>query len=323
MSVLGLYSPQSALNLPERGVRVSRLADLLRVLGVADYDVWRHPELVAASIALTHQVARVCLSRDPKQLAETDALVLVTTARPAEDCVAAPGADWNWRTHDKAPPTFVEVSPPLFAAHPVWRDLGIHLVSGRAEALIPQHPRRVPVSPATLAATLFLTDRPTLLPTLEYVPAPRPVGELADLADLADLGLCPLVLRGPSRRVGRGPGFPSRGSTIERALVGDLADTHPKDVLPPELYPLRASLAALCERSSHRLLPGDAGQHSLDREAKKVLQAEVAAGRIKGFALAITPEGDELQDLGMEVVVTLPRRVGQVILRLTPRQRSS
>jgi len=43
----------------------------------------------------------------------------------------------------------------------------------------------------------------------------------------------------------------------------------------------------------------------LDREAKKALQSEVVMGRIKGFALVITPTGAGLQDLGLEVVVSL------------------
>lgn len=307
MSVLGLLAPNPAFPIPDRGVRAARMADLLRVLGLPDHEVWRHSELIAASIALTHKVERVMLTTSPEAMSDADARVLIAPAEPASEFAAPDFEGWAW-LESTSTPTFVDVAPPLVAPDPLWRRRGLHLVPGQAEALIPQHPRRVPASPAVLAATLYLSGRPTLLPTIELTPGPLPADELLEL------GLCPLSLRGPSRRVGRGPGFPAPRQSSNPPTSELPSDSE----LPAELRPLRAALSALCERSSHRLAPGEEGMRSLDREAKKILQAEVAAGTIKGYALAIVPLGDELQDLGMEVVVTLPRRVGQVILRLSP-----
>lgn len=313
MSVLGLLAPSPAFPIPDRGVRAARMVDLLRVLGVADHDVWRHPELVAAAVALTHQVGRVVLTRSPEGLFDVDARVVITAPETASQFAAPEREGWSW-LESTSTPTFLEVLPPLVAPDPLWRRRGLYLVPGRAEALIPQHPRRVAASPAVLAATLYLTARPTLLPTIELSPGPLPPDELLEL------GFCPLTLRGPSRRVSRGPGFPPPAAAMRTPPgVEPPGSDQPTDPdLPAELRPLRAALAALCERSSHRLAPGEEGMRTLDREAKKILQAEVAAGAIKGYALAIVPLGDQLQDLGMEVVVTLPRRVGQVILRLSP-----
>lgn len=307
MSILGLLASNPAFPVPGRGVRAARMADLLRVLGLPDHEVWRHPELIGAAIALTHQVGRVVLSTSFENLEGVDARVVVSRPEAASDFAAPDREGWTW-LDSASTPTFVDVAPPLVAPDPLWRRRGLHLVPGRAEALIPQHPRRVPASPAALAATLYLTGRPTLLPTVELTPGPVPADELLEL------GLCPLALRGPARRVGRGPGFPTQRPAPSPPTSEQLSDPE----LPAELRPLRVALSALCERSSHRLLPGEEGMRSLEREAKKILQAEVAAGTIKGYALAIVPLGDELQDLGMEVVVTVPRRVGQVILRLSP-----
>lgn len=310
MTVLGLFATNPTLPLPDRGargVRASRMADLLRVLGLPDHEVWRHPELIAAAIALTHKVQRVVLASSPGALSDADARVLIAPPEPAAEFAVPDREGWSW-LDTTSTPTFVDVAPPLVAPDPLWRRRGLHLVPGRAEALIPQHPRRVPASPAVLAATLHLSGRPTLLPTIELMPGPLTGDELLEL------GLCPLALRGPSRRVGRGPGFP----VLRLSSDAPTSEQHSDPDIPSELRPLRAALSALCERSSHRLAPGEEGMRTLDREAKKILQAEVAAGAIKGYALAIVPLGDELQDLGMEVVVTLPRRVGQVILRLSP-----
>lgn len=309
MSILGLLALNPAFPIPGRGVRAARMADLLRVLGLPDHEVWRHPELIAAAIALTHQVGRVVLASSNESLDGVEARVVVSQPEQASDFATPDREGWAW-LESTSTPTFVDVAPPLVAPDPLWRRRGLHLVPGRAEALIPQHPRRVPASPAALAATLYLTGRPTLLPTVEFTPGPLPADELLEL------GLCPLALRGPARRVGRGPGFPSMRPPPGERSPPEEQSSDPE--LPPELRPLRAALSALCERSSHRLAPGEEGMKTLDREAKKILQAEVAAGTIKGYALAIVPLGDELQDLGMEVVVTLPRRVGQVILRLSP-----
>lgn len=315
MATLGLFCPSPSLALPERGVRASRMVDLLRVLKIADHDVRLHPELVAASVALTHQVDRVVLSADPSHIQndshDIEARVALTAPASADTFAGPTHPAWSWVEDSPSALTFAAVEPPLQAPDPVWRRRGLYLVPGRAEALIPQSPRRVPISPAVLAAVLYLTGRPALLPTIELSPGVTP------LDDLIDLGLCPLALRGPARRVGRGAGFPARRPPPDAPPRTD-APSKTDVALPPELSPLRTALLALCERWSYRLPEGEAGMRTLDREANKVLQAEVAAGRIKGYALAITPLGDDLQDLGMEVVVTLPRRVGQVILRLSP-----
>lgn len=304
--VLGLLVLSPSLPLPARGVRAARVSDLLRVLAVADHDLWRHPVLVAAALALTHKVSRVIVAAGPDALADAAAIALLDPPPMAFDGpVPAPPPPWLFRDI----PTFAAATPgpPL---DPSWRRHGLHLVPGRAEVLLPHHPRKVAVSAAVLAATLFATGRPTLLPTVEFTPPHEPADELTEL------GYAVLSLRGPSRRVGRGPGFPSAPSA-PGAPPPTSAPRPPPD-LPPELWPLYASLTALCERSSHRLAPLEAGMRTLDREANKLMQQEVALGRIKGYALAITPTGDDLTDLAIEVVVTLPRRVGQVILRLSP-----
>ncbi|HRE89066.1 MAG TPA: hypothetical protein PK095_07990, partial [Myxococcota bacterium] len=142
MSVLGLLASSPALPmLPDRGVRAARMADLLRVLGVADHEVWRHPELVAAAIALTHQVSRVVLSASPEALVDTDARVVLTPALPATHFAAPELEGWTWLDASTTP-TFVDLAPPFVAPDPLWRRRGLYLVPGRAEALIPQHPRR-------------------------------------------------------------------------------------------------------------------------------------------------------------------------------------
>jgi len=328
MTSLGLLVVSTHLPIPPRGVRASRLTDLLRVLQVADYDVWRHPALVAAATAFMHRVSRVVLSTSLDALLDLDAIV---DLGPHELAPVAPPSD--------APPIFsngpddttlaalvlaeglaVDTPTADLAAKAPQRHF--YPTLGKASVLVTQHPRMVPVPPSALAATLYVSGAPTLLPTVEYLAPPH------DAEVLADLGFVVLRALGPSRRVARGFGFPSpRGTGADSAAAP--AELAPSGLLtsdsstnsaplPPELASLRQSLGALCERFSYRLPSDPSGMKVLDREAKKLLQSEVVAGRIKGFALAITPTGDDLQDLGLEVVVTLPRRVGQVILRLTP-----
>lgn len=328
-----LCPPTTPLPLPPRGVRAGRLVDLLRVLKVADYDVWRHPELVVAAAALLHRVPRVLLATEPAPLMAAHTFgardaVLVADLETAARLEAA-GGDTTDRPALFAPATF---EPAASARAPGSR---VYPTLGAGQVLLPQHPRLVPIPGAALAAILYTSGAPTLLPTVEYAPPPDLP---AVLEDLGELGLLLLRRIGPSRRVGRGPGFPrpprpepDAGPTLEAStgstIAPGAADGTPP--LPPELLPLRAALAALCERSSHRLALDESGARTLEREAKKLLQTEVVAGRIKGWALAVVPIGpigpgapgdqrDDVTDLGLEVVVTLPRRVGQVILRLAP-----
>ncbi len=339
MTSLGLLLVSSDLPIPPRGVRASRLADLLRVLQVADYDVWRHPALVAAATAFMHRVSRVVLATSLDALLDLDAIV---DLGPFEPAPITPPSD--------APPIFTtgpddtnlaalvtalglaaDTAPVELAAEAPRR---LYPTLGKASVLVTQHPRMVPVPPSVLAATLYVSGASTLLPTVEYLAPPH------DADTLADLGFVVLRTLGPSRRVARGFGFPSPrrrepdvatagaelapsglltvDSSTSSGSSGSSGASGASAPLPPELNSLRSALGALCERFSYRL-PSDAGgMKILDREAKKLLQSEVVAGHIKGFALAIVPTGDDLQDLGLEVVVTLPRRVGQVILRLTP-----
>lgn len=51
---------------------------------------------------------------------------------------------------------------------------------------------------------------------------------------------------------------------------------------------------------------------ALRRDAERVLQSERVGGVITGYALSIEPVGD---DVMIEVAVTLPKRVGKVIIR--------
>jgi hypothetical protein len=338
MTSLGLLVPSTHLAIPPRGVRASRLADLLRVLQVADYDAWRQPALVAAATAFMHRISRVVLATSLDALLDLDAIVDLAPHEPAP---LPPPSD--------SPPIFTTgpddttlaalVTALALAADTPPADLAaeapqrrLYPTLGKASVLVTQHPRMVPVPPSVLAATLYVGGAPTLLPTVEYLAPPH------DVDTLADLGFIVLRALGPSRRVARGFGFPSpRRSEPDVAAGAELAPSGQLTVdspttwatsatsatsgpapLPPELASLRSALGALCERFSYRLPSDPSGMKVIDREAKKLLQAEVVAGRIKGFALAIVPTGDDLQDLGLEVVVTLPRRVGQVILTLTP-----
>jgi len=314
MTSLGLLVLSTDLTLAPKGVRTSRLADLLRVLQVADYDAWRHPELVAAATALMHRISRVVLATTLEPLLDLDAIVflgpheLTPVARPAD-----------------SPPIFTSAPEDTTTSDLTTRPAPRHYPTlGRASVLVTQHPRMVPVSPAVLAATLYVSGVPMLLPTVEYLAPPQ------DPQWLTDQGFIVLRTLGPSRRVARGFGFPSPPRHSDRSAehpeleglglltAGSSGPSTSTPPLPAELASLRTALAALCERFSYRLPSDPSGMKVLDREAKKLLQSEVVMGRIKGFALAITPTGDDLQDLGLEVVVTLPRRVGQVILRLGP-----
>jgi len=116
---------------------------------------------------------------------------------------------------------------------------------------------------------------------------------------------------GLQQRLRRNAAAQQAGATEPRILFDDrrpeaeLRAAHSSDISAGATPPLPAALASLCERFSYRLPSDPSGMKVLDREAKKALQSEVVMGRIKGFALVITPTGAGLQDLGLEVVVSL------------------
>jgi len=111
---------------------------------------------------------------------------------------------------------------------------------------------------------------------------------------------------GLQQRLRRNAAAQQAGATEPRILLDDrrleaeLRAAHSSDISAASgraRLPLRALLLPPAQRPQRVKV--------LDREAKKALQSEVVMGRIKGFALVITPTGAGLQDLGLEVVVSL------------------
>ncbi len=273
-------------------VRLGRLDQIARLFG----DDWaRRPALVAAALALLERVPRVIVAPSLDALSdESDLIALVhPLSGDARATLTRPHPDATLIADLPADATPGEV----LAAH----KRGLRYAHPAGAVMLPGHRRPLPVSAAALALPL-LAGRPALGPLTEL--HPRPLAPA-----LVDAGVIALTTRAAPR-------------------------SGPRIVLPPGVRPLRrppapdpetsavatgptahleAKLTELSRRFTHRLGRDRGALATLKREAERLLQAEVAAGAITGFALVVEPAGD---DLAIEVAVTLPRRVGKVLIRV-------
>jgi len=289
---------------PERCVRLGRLGDVARLFpGEA-----LSPAPLAASVALLERVPRVIVAGSLAALTEDVAIVAF-----------AGGLDLDARSSLRAPtpdvPLLVDLTADVTPAEVLAaRARGVRFVHPGGAVLLPGQRGVLPVGGAALALPLMFSH-PTLGALCELRPAP--IDDALVLAGVIVLTTVTPPRSGP--RVTLPPGQPRLAT---RARPDDDASTHdgtdgtgaPAPAGPTAR--LERALGDLARHFSHRLERGPAALATLEREAQRLLQAEVASGAITRYSLAIQPAGD---DLAIEVAVSLPRRVGQVIIRVLPR----
>lgn len=261
-------------------LRVGRWSDVLARLGDGPWPA----AALAACCALTHRAPRVVLARPDVATTLSSPLTLELTPLPRDSerrprVVRAYGADL----------------PPPPAALASGADAGLLVVAGHGRFIPPGRGRAVPIDAASLAFTLLAAPGASLLPTVT-LDALTPRERDALQPDVATLRLA----RG---RVALPPG-------ISPLAPGPTAERPPAD-------PLAAALEALVKTHAFRLERGDAGALAgLRREAERILREEVRARRVEGFAIAVAPGEDDDGPVALEVVLRLPRRVRQVVLRV-------
>lgn len=268
--------------------RLARFADIERFAG----EGWpaRSPALVAAALSLIESVPRVVVAPS-------------VAALPSEITIVAAVGQLapEYRDSLRAPPggtLLLDLTEDVSAGEVLAaRRRGLRFVWGGGNFLLPGQRYASRVEGAALALPLVF-GRPMLGPLVDLIPAPL-------ATDLRGAGVLVLETYAPKRSAPRVV-LP----VTERAAPEVAPDATPSE---PNAR-LEAALRELSERFTHRLGRDPGAIATLKREADRLFQAEVASGAIKAYALAIEPVGD---DLSIEVVVTVPKRVGQVIIRVT------
>lgn len=277
-------------------VRLGRFGDIARLFP----DETRAPALVAAAVALLEGVQRVVVAPTladlPSEPSGIDAIVIADRLdRDARAALRAP---------QREVPVLVDLASDVTAGEVLAaRARGVRFVHPGGAVLLPGQRHGLPIGGAALALPL-LFGRPALGALCELHPAP-----LDDA--LAAAGVLALTRMTPPRS---GPRItlPPGESHLPARRAASLA---PSPTSGPTAR-LEAALGELAQRFSHRLERGPAALASLEREAQRLLQTEVASGAITRYALALHPDGD---DLAIEVLVWLPKRVGQVVIRVNQR----
>lgn len=287
---------------PERCVRLGRLGDVAHIFPGED----RSPTLVAASVALLEGLAHIVVAARLEALPDDVALVA---------CVAPLTPDTRAALRSPRPevPLLVDLPDDASPAEVLAaRARGVRYVHPGGAVLLPGQRQAVAVGGAALALPL-LFGRPSLGALCELRPMP-PRTTIDDA--LVDAGVLVLTTFTPPRSGPRVTLPPGERRLAARATgEDDDAGAAPATPLGPTAR-LEVALGELAQRFSHRLERGPAALATLEREAQRLLQAEVASGAITRYALALHPEGD---DVAIEVAVALPKRVGQVIIRVQPR----
>jgi|GEM_PF-6997314 len=269
-------------------LRLARMADIDRLAG----EGWaaRSPALVATALALIESVPRVVVA--PSVAALPSEITLVACVGQLEPA---------YRDSLRAPPggtLLLDLTEDVSAGEAIAaRRRGVRFVWGGGNFLLPGARFASRVEGAALALPLVF-GRPMLGPLVDLIPAPL-------ATELRGTGVLVLETYTPKRSAPRVV-LP----VTERARAEVASETIPSE---PNAR-LEAALRELSERFTHRLGRDPGAIATLKREADRLFQAEVASGAIKGYALAIEPIGD---DLSIEVVITVPKRVGQVIIRVS------
>lgn len=285
---------------PERCVRLGRLGDVARLFPGED----RAPTLVAASVALLEGLTRVVVAGTLEAL--PDDVALVAWVAPL-----GPDARAALRSPRPEVPLLVDLPDDASPAEVLAaRARGVRYVHPGGAVLLPGQRQAIAVGGAALAMPL-LFGRPSLGALCELRPStPRTTIDEA----LVDAGVLVLTTFTPPRS---GPRVTLPPGEHRLATPAIDADASAAPATPPgPTARLEVALGELAQRFSHRLERDPAALATLEREAQRVLQAEVATGAITRYALALQPEGD---DVAIEVAVALPKRVGQVIIRVLPR----
>jgi len=340
VAIVGAFTARPDLPRSPPSLTAIRWPDLERLLDPA---ASASDAVVCAAVLLLHRAGhvRAVLARTLDDL-------------PAEvDAIALPGpividTITSFLTPSPPRPPLIldlpDLSAPLGATSPP-PSLDVRYVRARGSVTLPGRLRALPVSGTTLALPLLL-GTPTLLPLCDLiVPLAPPEDRAPGLVDLVLLrrprsgprvalasGTLPLLPRhapgddlpdtvGASddteARAAEAPSQPTREPTAS-GWVREPVDPRPSD---SAIARLEASLGALTDRFAHRLERGPAPLATLRREASRLLQAERARGAIGSFALSVelAQDHDGADAFIIEAAVTLPRRVGKVILRVVQR----
>ena len=275
--------PRTAPGATAAVFRLGKVADFERLFGP-----WHdHPTLVAAAVALMNGVPRVvvaptlALLEDIEHVAILGAVSLASIHRPTEREALV---DFD------AAMSLTEIASA--------KARGVRVVHPAGAVLLPGARHMTPVGGAALALPLCF-GQAQLGPLVELRPTP-----IAD--DLITAGVLMLTQRSAPR------------SSPRVALPWHETRLRPPAEASGPLAHLEGALSELAQRYTHRLRdPRSAGGASdlatVRRDAERLLQAERVSGVITGYALSIEPVGD---DLVIEVAVTLPKRVGKVIIRV-------
>jgi hypothetical protein len=322
VAIVGAFSARPDLPAPPPRLTASRWPDLERLLDPASAPT---EAVLCAAVLLLHRAGavRVVLTREVADL-PPDVDVVVLPGHVSIETLTFLGAL-------PSRPTLVLDLPKEGRDPPPSPT--VRYVRARGSVQLPGRLRRQPASGTTLALPLLL-GTPTLLPLCELDAPPLPPDDGTPL-------LVDLVLRRPPRsgpRVALAPGtlplFPPRldhdDALSDDAPNGDATPatpsqpsqaTRPNGPSDPAVAGLETALGALTERFAHRLERGPAALATLRREASRLLQAERARGGITGFALSVelAEDQDGADAFVIEAAVTLPRRVGKVILRVVQR----
>ena len=257
-------------------VRLGRVGDFERLFGP-----WHDcPALVAAAVSLMNGVPRVVIA---STLAELDMEHVLALRVPLASIDRPALVDFD----------AAMTAPDIEAA----KARGVRVVHPHGAVLLPGARHMTAVGGAALALPLRF-GQAQLGPLAELRTAP------IDDA-LVKAGVLMLTQRSAPR------------SSPRVALPWQEAQPRPEPEACGPLAHLEAALSDLAQRYTHRLRsPRDGGPSDvagLRRDAERLLQAERVGGVITGYALSIEPVGD---DLAIEVAVTLPKRVGKVIIRV-------
>jgi len=276
---------------PDAGpTRLARVNDIVRLFGETGWHE-QSPALAAAALALMEGVPRVVVASSLATLPADIELIAITgnsTATATHELVAPPGVT-----------LLVDLTPEVTVADVLAaKARGVRFVHPGGTVMLPGQRRAVRIGGAALALPLLFGH--SQLGALVELATPSPIAPALIEAGVLVLTTRTPVRSGPRVVLPAGESPRPRATPLEAAPGGPTAH-------------LEAALNDLARRFTHRL-GKDRGAHAtLKREAERLLQAEVAAGTITGYALAIEPAGD---DLAIDVAVTLPRRVGKVIIRV-------
>ncbi len=274
---------------PARSVRVSRFQDLARQFPGETLE----PPVVAAALALLEGVPRVVIASSLDLLADDVAAVVLTGPIPRDRRL----------TLRHSSPLIVDLPSDADASEIAdAKARGLRFVAPCGAVLLPGERQAQRVGGAALALPLLL-GRPHLGPLCEL--APHQVDPL-----LVEAGLISLRASRTSPRSAPRVMLPPGQRPI--AVATPTPEAAPSG--PAER--IERTLTELTQRFSNRLERGPGAHSTLEREARRLLQTEVSSGAIKGYALMVSPEG---ADIAIEVVIKLPKRVGEVIVRVRQR----